>query len=168
VVTLILSRYCLPKKTLYLPTSCTTMSHKIWAILEQTFWLRIAAERSRTESSVQMTPFWLGETDIGRIKTVTWVKSGDYRVARWYIFKPRIPIRVNFGGSSKSTCWYNFWPFGLFYGYLVNFVVIGYIFHVCVAMLYVCARKICQPCYIINTIIVINNSITMYKFVKSV
>jgi hypothetical protein len=32
------------------------------------------------------------------------------RVARWNIFKQKIPIWVNFGGSWNGKCW----PFGLF------------------------------------------------------
>jgi hypothetical protein len=28
------------------------------------------------------------------------------RVARWYIFKPKIPIRVNFGGPWNGKGWY--------------------------------------------------------------
>jgi hypothetical protein len=34
------------------------------------------------------------------------------RVARWYIFKPKIPIWVNFGVSYNGRCWYSSWPFG--------------------------------------------------------
>jgi hypothetical protein len=57
------------------------------------------------------------------------------RVARWFVFKPKIPIWVNFGGSSNGKSWYNLWPFGLLYGhwkyfmakYLVYFVVIWYL-----------------------------------------
>jgi hypothetical protein len=49
------------------------------------------------------------------------------RVARWHIFKPKIPIGVNFGGSCYEICWYILWPFGLFYGQLVNFVTYWYI-----------------------------------------
>jgi hypothetical protein len=48
------------------------------------------------------------------------------RVARWYIFKPKIPICVNFGGSCNGRCWVNFlafwynsWLFGIFCGHLV-------------------------------------------------
>jgi hypothetical protein len=50
------------------------------------------------------------------------------------IFKQKIPIGVNFGGSRNGRCWYILWPFGLFtviwyilwqfgrfYGYLVDF-----------------------------------------------
>jgi hypothetical protein len=40
-------------------------------------------------------------------------------VARWYIFKPKIPIWENFGGSCIRRCWYIFWPFCLFYDRLV-------------------------------------------------
>jgi hypothetical protein len=28
------------------------------------------------------------------------------RVARWFIFKPNIPIWVNFGGPWNGKCWY--------------------------------------------------------------
>jgi hypothetical protein len=64
------------------------------------------------------------------------------RVARWHISKPKIPIWVNFGGYSNRRCWYSISPFGLFYGYLVYFVAIRYIFIViwyifsCFGMLY--------------------------------
>jgi hypothetical protein len=54
------------------------------------------------------------------------------RVARWSIFRPKIAVWVNFGG----TCWSILRPFGLFYGHLicicyghlVYFVVIWYTF----------------------------------------
>jgi hypothetical protein len=42
------------------------------------------------------------------------------RVARWLIFKPKIPIWVNFGGSCNTRSWYIIWPFGLFYSYLLH------------------------------------------------
>jgi hypothetical protein len=48
----------------------------------------------------------------------------ETRVARWFVFKPKIPIWVNFGGSCNGSCWYILWPFGLFYGHLVYFVAI--------------------------------------------
>jgi hypothetical protein len=50
------------------------------------------------------------------------------------IFKPKIPIWVNFGGSCNWRCWYILCTFGLlrpfdiFYDHLVHFVVIWYIF----------------------------------------
>jgi hypothetical protein len=62
------------------------------------------------------------------------------RVARWYIFKPKIPIWVNFGGSCNGRCLHIIWPFGIpilwpfgipilwpfgiFYGHLVYFMAI--------------------------------------------
>jgi hypothetical protein len=39
------------------------------------------------------------------------------------IFKPKIQIWVNFGGSCSGRCWYISWPSG-FYSHLVYFVVI--------------------------------------------
>jgi hypothetical protein len=51
------------------------------------------------------------------------------RVARWYIFIPKMPIWVYSEGLGTGWCtyflaiWYNFGEFG-------NFVVIWYIFHV--------------------------------------
>jgi hypothetical protein len=47
------------------------------------------------------------------------------RVARWFIFKPKIPIWVNFGGpyiDGKIL-----WPFGIFYGHLGYLIILWYI-----------------------------------------
>jgi hypothetical protein len=62
-------------------------------------------------------------------------------VARWYIFKPKIPILVNFVGSCNGRWWYIlrpfglsyghllfFWPFGKFYGHLVHFPRFGILY----------------------------------------
>jgi hypothetical protein len=50
------------------------------------------------------------------------------RVARWFIFKPKIPIWVNFRGPQIGKSWNILWPFGIFtYGYLVYFMTIWYI-----------------------------------------
>jgi hypothetical protein len=56
-------------------------------------------------------------------------------VARWYIFKPKNLLWVNFGRSCNGRCWYFFTailsilrPNGIVYGYLVHFVLIWYIF----------------------------------------
>jgi hypothetical protein len=54
------------------------------------------------------------------------------RVARWYIFKPKIPIRVSFAGSCNRKCWYILWPFGPFSSHFVYFMALWYIFHVLV------------------------------------
>jgi hypothetical protein len=47
------------------------------------------------------------------------------RVARWYIFKPKIPIWVHFVGSRNGKCFF-LWSFGLLYGHLVYFTAIWY------------------------------------------
>jgi hypothetical protein len=35
------------------------------------------------------------------------------RVARWYIFKPKIQIWVIFLGAYNGRCWFILWPFGI-------------------------------------------------------
>jgi hypothetical protein len=65
-------------------------------------------------------------------------RSVDTRVARWHIFKPKIPLWVNFGVSCNERRWNILLPFGLFishfvyfvaifYGYLLNFFTFWYI-----------------------------------------
>jgi hypothetical protein len=39
------------------------------------------------------------------------------RVARWFIFIPKIPVWVHFGGSWNRKCWYILSTFGIFYGH---------------------------------------------------
>jgi hypothetical protein len=46
------------------------------------------------------------------------MKSVARRVARWYIFKLKIPIWVNIGGPWNGKGWYILWPFGICYGHL--------------------------------------------------
>jgi hypothetical protein len=48
------------------------------------------------------------------------------RVARWFVFKPKIQIWVNFGGTCNGRCWYILWTLGLFYSLLLYFMDIGY------------------------------------------
>jgi hypothetical protein len=69
----------------------------------------------------------------------------ERRFAGWYIFKPKIPIGVNFG----DVCRYILWQFVLFYFQLVNFVAIWYIlrsFGIFFPCWYVVPRKIWQSC----------------------
>jgi hypothetical protein len=49
------------------------------------------------------------------------------RVARWFVFKPKIPFLVNFVGSCIRRCWYILWPFGIFCCQLVDLMAICYI-----------------------------------------
>jgi hypothetical protein len=44
--------------------------------------------------------------------------------ARWLVFKPKIPIWVNFRGSCNRRCWSTLWSFGIFRGLLVIFPVL--------------------------------------------
>jgi hypothetical protein len=46
-------------------------------------------------------------------------KGVSSRVARWFVFKPKIPIWVNFEGPLNGKCWYILWPFVIIYGSLV-------------------------------------------------
>jgi hypothetical protein len=64
------------------------------------------------------------------------------RVARWYIFKPKIPIWVNFGVPWNGKGWYMLWPFGIYLGHLVYFWSFGSL----VANLFIFHRfgKLCQ------------------------
>jgi hypothetical protein len=41
------------------------------------------------------------------------------RVARWYIFKPKIQFWIIFGGSCNVIIWYILWIFGIFYGHFL-------------------------------------------------
>jgi hypothetical protein len=53
-----------------------------------------------------------------------WRKDQCRKVARWFIFKPKIQIWVNFRGSCNGRCWYILWSFGIFYGNTVYFMAI--------------------------------------------
>jgi hypothetical protein len=79
-----------------------------------------------------------------------WPRS---RVARWNIFKTKIPNWVNFGGSYNGTCWYILRSVDLFCSYLVHWMVyfmviwcILWSFGTFFPFWYVASRKIWQPC----------------------
>jgi hypothetical protein len=63
------------------------------------------------------------------------------RVARWYIFTPKIPVWVNFGRSCNGRCYYILWPLDIFYGQLVNFMTIWYVH--CVVLWYIYSVLVC-------------------------
>jgi hypothetical protein len=44
------------------------------------------------------------------------------RVARWFVFKPKIQIWVNFAGSCNGRGWYILWTLIPFYGLLLYFM----------------------------------------------
>jgi hypothetical protein len=70
------------------------------------------------------------------------------RVARWCVFKPKLPIWVNFRGSWTRKCWYILWPIGIYFGTLVNFIGIckfsGNLIYFS-PFWYIFSRKIWQP-----------------------
>jgi hypothetical protein len=72
------------------------------------------------------------------------------RVARWFIFKPKILIWGNFGGYCNVRCWYIVCSFGQRPGHLVYFMTIRYISPILVyfsPFWIVEPRKIWQPCF---------------------
>jgi hypothetical protein len=74
-----------------------------------------------------------------------------FRVARWHIFKTKIPILVNLGGFCIGRCWYILWTLGPIYGRLVYFEAIWYIlwlFGIFFPFWYVVPRKIWHPCFL--------------------
>jgi hypothetical protein len=74
------------------------------------------------------------------------------RVARWFIYRPKITIWVYFRVSCDWKCWYILWPFLIFYGnwvyvlychmYGIYFASFGTVF----LFWYVVPRNIWQPC----------------------
>jgi hypothetical protein len=48
------------------------------------------------------------------------------RVARWFVFKPKIQSWEKFSRPQIGKCWYILWPYGIFDGYLGYFVNIRY------------------------------------------
>jgi hypothetical protein len=69
---------------------------------------------------------------------------------RMVYFQTKNPIWINFGGSCNRTSCYILWPLGLFYKYLVYFMVIWYVLWSLGAHLfpfwYDVSRKIWPPC----------------------
>jgi hypothetical protein len=68
------------------------------------------------------------------------------RVARWYIFKPKILICVHFWGPQNGEGWYFTWPFGIYQGYLVFFGPNFWQFNIFFPFWYFVSSKIWQPC----------------------
>jgi hypothetical protein len=62
----------------------------------------------------------------GTFKSLHTVYIPTNSVARWFVFKPKIQIWVNFGGSCNGRCWYILWALGSFYGLLLYFMGIWY------------------------------------------
>jgi hypothetical protein len=57
------------------------------------------------------------------------------RVARWFVFKSKIPILVRFGGSWIRKCCYILWPFGIFMAIWYNLQPFGLVCgHLCIVL----------------------------------
>jgi hypothetical protein len=80
----------------------------------------------------------------------THMSPSPTRVARWFVFKPKIQIWVNFGGPCNERCWLILWPFDLFYCHFVYLMVISYILwifgYIFPILLYIVPGKIWQLC----------------------
>jgi hypothetical protein len=61
----------------------------------------------------------------GRLHVNDFLYGGNY-IQGCQIFKPKIQIWVNFGGSCNERCWYILWTLGLFCGLLVYLMDIWY------------------------------------------
>jgi hypothetical protein len=93
---------------------------KIWIIC----W---AGSRKKLNRERGLWPFKATE------QTVTWLPG---RVARWFVFKPKIPNLGKFCGALDwkmfiyvMAIWNILWRFGIFYDHLVHFVFIWYILY---------------------------------------
>jgi hypothetical protein len=87
-----------------------------------------AGSRSRNAHG-RINRFGTGLPTPARENCTTFGMSGGTwnRVARWHIFKPKVPIWVNFGWSCNGSIRFNSCPFDLFYNNLIYFMVIWYI-----------------------------------------
>jgi hypothetical protein len=62
---------------------------------------------------------------IWRLSSVVVGGPIESRVARWFIFKPKLQIWVNFGGPWNGKYWHILWPFEIYYGHLVYYISFG-------------------------------------------
>jgi hypothetical protein len=74
------------------------------------------------------------------------------RVARWFSFKPKNPIlgKNSEGLGMENVVFYVLWPFGMFFGDLVEFIAVWYMYFVVVCYIFSCfgmfvRGKIWQP-----------------------
>jgi hypothetical protein len=83
---------------------------------------------------------------------VTWGRSAS-RVARWFVFKPKILIWENFAGSCNGRCWYILWTLGPFYTafcyILLTFGIVRGKLVYFTPFWYFVPRKIWQPCSLV-------------------
>jgi hypothetical protein len=70
--------------------------------------------------------------------------TGRHQGCQMVYFKQKIPIWVNFN-IYYIKCWYKLCPFGIYFAYLVCFVVIGYFCGNFTPVWYIVTRKIWHP-----------------------
>jgi hypothetical protein len=108
---------------------------KVWPLVISILWIFCISQHFNRDPNFILR--WVGTGLLlnGRkpatAKSPTYVISNFWSltsVARWYIFKPKIPIWVNFGGPCVGRCWYILLTFGQFSRHLVYFMAIWYSF----------------------------------------
>jgi hypothetical protein len=82
--------------------------------------------KARWLNSLRKVPiFWNEFLDHQNLSLNIIITPHDWTgVARWYIFKPKIPIWVNLGGPWNGKGWYIVRIFGICYGHLVHVMAI--------------------------------------------
>jgi hypothetical protein len=109
---------------------CSTK--KIWQPWMIPFF-RIRTERTslsrkkRSSSSFEHLAVWqIWKANAKNSRKTNYFYEGPSRVARWFVFKPKIQIWVTFGGSCNGRCWHILWTLGRFYGLSLYFMDIWY------------------------------------------
>jgi hypothetical protein len=67
---------------------------------------------------LQTLPLGRAEVDLTLDKFESCFRK-KIRVARWFVFKPKIPIWVKFRGPWRGKCCHILRPFGIFFCHLV-------------------------------------------------
>jgi hypothetical protein len=101
--------------TIPIPTSSIARPSKVYTNWE--FWF----EKKRSGNSARI----VNSSSLNQPKPDAWSRSPTHlcnRVARWFVFKPKNQIWVNFGGSCNGRRWYILLTPGSFYGLLLYFM----------------------------------------------
>jgi hypothetical protein len=69
------------------------------------------------------------------------------RVARWFVFKPKIQIWVKFGGSCNGRCWYILWICGPFYGILKYFMDLWHSWYIFSVLVFCTKKNLATPIF---------------------
>jgi hypothetical protein len=80
----------------------------------------------------------------GANPTIACCVQRQSRVARWFVFKPKIKIWIKFRGPWRGKCCHILWPFGIFYCHLVYFIAVWcslWSFGIYFPFWYVCTKK---------------------------